>query len=255
MFDVADLIIGIPSSVNPSTLYSRIQFQGAFLTIFGSSFVPQFGIRAGSASAAARFGGGGFGGGGFPGGGGGQFQGGGVGIGGALGGGGRRSAVLGGGGAMGSRVARGRRRGRVRRGARAASAGQFGIQGNDQSQFLVQLIIAVVARGEWDLQFVGGAQQPLFSPEDVGPVPAARRAAGPELDRVLPAGPGAGDPRQPPVPPGAVVQAAAVRPGGRRRPRPAARRQVRPGQPAGQPAGGAAGGAVPAASPGQRRAT
>ncbi|HET6573592.1 MAG TPA: VWA domain-containing protein, partial [Fimbriiglobus sp.] len=47
VFDVADLIISIPQSVNPSTLYSSIQFQGAFLTIFGSSFVPQFGIQGG----------------------------------------------------------------------------------------------------------------------------------------------------------------------------------------------------------------
>ena len=44
VFDVADLIIGIPQSVNPATLYSSIQFQGAFMTIFGSSFVPQFGF-------------------------------------------------------------------------------------------------------------------------------------------------------------------------------------------------------------------
>lgn len=165
VFDVADLIIGIPQSVNPATLYSSIQFQGAFLTIFGSSFVPQFGIQGGFGVGGGGFGGGaGFGGGGF--GGGGQFQGGGVGIAGALGGGVGFGGALGGGGAMGQQGGLGAG-GAGFAGVQGGLAGQFGIQGNDQSQFLVQLIVSTVARGEWDLQMVGGSQQPLFGEEEL----------------------------------------------------------------------------------------
>ncbi|HVK16049.1 MAG TPA: hypothetical protein VM533_03810, partial [Fimbriiglobus sp.] len=52
-------------------------------------------------------------------------------------------------------------------GVQGGLAGQFGIQGNDQSQFLVQLIVSTVARGEWDLQMVGGQTQPLFNQEEL----------------------------------------------------------------------------------------
>ncbi len=166
VFDVAELIIGIPQSVNPATLYSSIQFQGAFLTIFGSSFVPNFGIAGnltnpfgfggaggnpffGQAGGIAGFGGaGGLAGGGFMG---------------VPGGGG---AAFGGAGQLGAGIAGGA----GFSGVQGGLAGQFGIQGNDQSRFLVQLIVSVVARGEWDLQFVGGAQGPgqqLFNPEDL----------------------------------------------------------------------------------------
>lgn len=164
VFDVAELIIGIPQSVNPQTLYSSIQFQGQFLTIFGSSFVPQFGINGNGfqfqgGGFGGQFQGGGFGaGGGFPAGGGGGFP---AGGGGAPPGGGFGGA--GGGFPIGGAGGGGQMQGAGFSGVQGGLAGQFGIQGNDQSQFLVQLIVSVVARGEWDLQFVGGAQQPLFN--------------------------------------------------------------------------------------------
>ncbi len=167
VFDVAELIIGIPQSVNPQTLYSSIQFQGQFLTIFGSSFVPQFGFNANGfnpfGAGGGAFGGGfNVGGGGFPAGGfgGGALGGGAAGMLGPPGGGG--IAGQGGnfpiGGAQGMAGFSG---------VQGGLAGQFGIQGNDQSMFLVQLIVSVVARGEWDLQFVGGAQQPIFNQDQL----------------------------------------------------------------------------------------
>ncbi len=169
VFDVADLIISIPQSVNPATLYSSIQFQGAFLTIFGSSFVPQFGINGGFGVGGGFGGGAGFGGGfggglgagGFPGGGGG-----GVGIGGALGGGVGFGGALGGQGGMGQQGGLGAG-GAGFSGVQGGLAGQFGIQGTDQSRFLVQLIVSVVARGEWDLQMIGGQQQQLFNQDEL----------------------------------------------------------------------------------------
>jgi tetratricopeptide (TPR) repeat protein len=176
VFDVADLIIAIPSSVNPATLFSSIQFQGAFLTIFGSSFVPNFGFVGNPFN---PFGAGGFGGalgagalgmGGMMGMGGMGMGGmgmGGMGMGGMMGGPGMgMMGMMGGPGGfgMGGGLGAG---GAGFTGVQGGLGGQFGIQGNDQSMFLVQLITSVVARGEWDLQFVGGAQQPLFNPEDL----------------------------------------------------------------------------------------
>ena len=58
-------------------------------------------------------------------------------------------------------------------GVQGGLGGQFGIQGNDQSQFLVQLIVSTVARGEWDLQMVGGSQQPLFGEDELTRIPGA----------------------------------------------------------------------------------
>ena len=52
------------------------------------------------------------------------------------------------------------------------SGGQFGIQGNDQSMFLLQLITTVVAKNEWDLNAVSGTSQPLFSQDQLSELQA-----------------------------------------------------------------------------------
>ena len=168
VFDVADLIIGIPQSVNPQSLYANLQFLGQQSTIFGAAFVPQFGFAGNGVNPFGAQGGiqGGFGAAGG--------IGGGVGLGGGLGGGGiggfagAGGAGLDGGGQGlqggfgGQGFGLGGMQGGVSGNINNLSGGQFGIQGNDQSMFLLQLITTVVAKGEWDLNAVSGTQQPLF---------------------------------------------------------------------------------------------
>ncbi len=132
-FDVADLVIPIPSSVNQATLQQNLQFQQSQLAIFGQVIGAntQFGNNGGGFN--GGFGGGGVGGAGF-GGNPGPFgnvgqdpnQGLNQGFGaGALGVGGGQLGQFG------------------------NLGGQFGIQGGDQSQLLLNLITETVARGEW----------------------------------------------------------------------------------------------------------
>ncbi len=164
-FAVADLVLAIPSSVNPQTLQQNSQFQASQLSIFGVGQAQQFGN--------AGFGGGQFGQGGGQFGQGGLGQGGlgqgGIGMGGGqlgmlgmgnLGQGGGNNLGVGGGvlGAAGGQL-----------GQFGNLGGQFGIQGNDQSRFLTALIQTVVARGEWD-NVVPGVPPP---PTEPGETPAA----------------------------------------------------------------------------------
>lgn len=252
VFDVADLIIGIPQSVNPATLLSSIQYQGAFLTIFGSSLVPQFGLQGGFQGGIGGFGGG-FGGGGI--GGIGGAGGGGVGFQGALGGMAGAAGALGGqgGGALGQQGGLGAG-GAGFAGVQGGLAGQFGIQGNDQSEFLVQLIVSTVARGEWDLQMVGGTQQPLFGEDElaqfqplveqkdlnsIGFYPPARAL-------VI-----RGSHRYHMAPSFKLRRGDQMGAGGPGLPRDGKFARANP--PGGKPAGGAAGGAVPAAVPAGNR--
>ena len=149
-YECVDLILAIPSSVNQATVQQNLQLLGAQLAILGQA--------QGQAQQLGGFGGGfggqqgGFGGqqGGFAGQMGGQ-QGGGqvgqVGNQGNLGVGGGIAGVNGG-----------------QLGQLGNLGGQFGIQGNDQSQFLTALIQLVVARGEWDSNVTGVAQGPPQAP-------------------------------------------------------------------------------------------
>ena len=159
-FAVADLVLAIPSSVNPQTLQQNSQFQATQLSIFGVGQAQQFGNagNGGFNGGGGGFNGGGGGGGGFGGaigmlgmGGGGML---GM-AGGALGQNGGNNFGLGGGalGATGGQL-----------GQFGNLGGQFGIQGNDQSQFLTALIQTVVARGEWD-SVVPGVPPPAASPD------------------------------------------------------------------------------------------
>jgi hypothetical protein len=150
VFDVAELIIGIPQSVNQATLFQNLQFLGAQATIFGAAFNPFAGAGFNGGGNFQGFNGGGFPGGqgGFPGGQGG-FPGG---QGGFPGGQGGAGQGIGGGLPQGGQG-----------NPNGGLSGQFGIQGNDQSSALLQILTSVVARGEWDLQMVGGVQQPLFN--------------------------------------------------------------------------------------------
>jgi len=142
VFDVAELIVDIPQSVNPQTLQQNLQALGAQLAIFGQQGL---GLP------------GGFQGGGFQGGGGGQF-------GGQPGGGAGQPAGGQGAGGNGIFNAGG---GGGAAGVLGNLSGQFGIQGNDQSQFLVTLITSIVAPKEWDLSNIGGFQQALFDPNQL----------------------------------------------------------------------------------------
>ena len=157
VFDVAELIVGIPNAQSNSALLQNLQFLGAQATIFGSTLQPIAGLGVGGAAFGGGFGGGGFGGGLGAGGlGAGGLGAGGIGLGGGLGGGPGAGAAGGGfglgGGAMGA--------GGALQGAGGGNQGQLGsqftIQGNDQSSLLVQLITQTVARGEWDTRGVGG---------------------------------------------------------------------------------------------------
>jgi tetratricopeptide (TPR) repeat protein len=180
VFDVADLIIAIPQSVNPSTLYSSIQFQGQFLTIFGAANTPFTGIGLGfgALGGLGGFGGGGMGGGmgGMAGMGGGMLGAGGgmgglAGVGGGMGGG--LGGGFAGGGALGAQGGGLGARGAGFTGVQGGLGGQFGIQGTDQSRFLVQLVTQVVAKGEWDLRMIGGASSPLFTQDELDNAQAA----------------------------------------------------------------------------------
>ncbi|OWK44483.1 hypothetical protein [Fimbriiglobus ruber] len=169
VFDVSELVIGIPQSVNPQTLRQNLQFIGQQATIFGSSFNTFAGAGIGGVGGfgggfggqiQGGFGGGGFGGGGF---GGGGFGGGGGGFGGG-GFGGQQQGGFQGGQFQGGFQAQGGGGFAGRGGFQGGGlTGQFGIQGNDQSRFLITLVTSVVARGEWDLRQIGGVQQQIFS--------------------------------------------------------------------------------------------
>ncbi|OWK44485.1 hypothetical protein [Fimbriiglobus ruber] len=171
VFDVAELVIGIPQSVNPQTLRQNLQFIGQQATIFGSSFNTFAGAGIGGVGGGG-FGGqiqGGFGGGGF---GGGGFGGGGIGgggFGGQQGGfGGQQQGGFQGGQFQGGFQAQGGGGFAGQGGFQGGGlTGQFGIQGNDQSRFLITLVTSVVARGEWDLRQIGGVQQQIFSQTQV----------------------------------------------------------------------------------------
>ena len=156
-YECVDLILAIPSSVNQATVQQNLQLLGAQLAILGQAQgqAQQLGgFGGGFGGQQGGFGGqqGGFGGqqGGFAGQMGGQ-QGGGqvgqVGNQGNLGVGGGIAGVNGG-----------------QLGQLGNLGGQFGIQGNDQSQFLTALIQLVVARGEWDSNVTGVAQGPPQAP-------------------------------------------------------------------------------------------
>ena len=172
-FAVADLVLAIPSSVNPQTLRQNSQFQASQLSIFGIGQAQQFGN--------AGFGGGQFGGGGgqFGGGGGlgGLGAGGGLGaLGGALGAGGMMGM---GGGGLGQGGGNNLGVGGGVLGAAGGQlgqfgnlGGQFGIQGNDQSRFLTALIQTVVARGEWDNVVPGVPPPPTAPGEEPAPLVA-----------------------------------------------------------------------------------
>ena len=167
-FAVADLVLAIPSSVNPQTLQQNSQFQASQLSIFGVGQAQQFGNLGGgqfNGNGGGGFGGGGGGGLGAGGGlggvlGGGMLGGMGGGMGGGLGQGGGNNLGVGGGvlGAAGGQL-----------GQFGNLGGQFGIQGNDQSRFLTALIQTVVARGEWDSVVPGVPPLPKGPDDEADP--------------------------------------------------------------------------------------
>lgn len=138
VFPVADLVIPIPSSVNQQSLFQNLAFQNSQLAIFGAASLYGGGLQAIGGAFGNPFGagGGGFPGGGFPGGGGmGGMQFGNLGAGGQAPNQGFGGGIAGvGGGNLGQFGNLG---------------GQFGLQGGDQSQLLMQLIFETVAKGEW----------------------------------------------------------------------------------------------------------
>ena len=129
VFPVADLAIPIPNSVNRQTLFQNQQFQNSSLAIFGAASLYGGGL--------ANFVG-------FNGQGGGQGGLGGPGGNLGLGGGGMGGGVGFGGGNTGSIVGQGGNVGQF-----GNLGGQFGLQGGDQSQLLIRLILETVAKGEW----------------------------------------------------------------------------------------------------------
>ncbi len=159
-FAVADLVLAIPSSVNPQTLQQNSQFQASQLSIFGVGQAQQFGNAGFGGNNNGGFNGGGGGGGGAFGGGLGMIGMGGGGMlgiaGGQLGQGGQGNNLGVGGGALGATGGQLGQFGNL--------GGQFGIQGNDQSRFLTALIQTVVARGEWD-SVIPGVPPPPASPD------------------------------------------------------------------------------------------
>ena len=172
VFDVAELVVGIPNAQSNSALLQNLQFLGAQATIFGTTLQPISGLGLGAGGLGA-LGVGGLGVGGLGAGGLGVGGLGAGGLGAGLGAGGLGAGGLGqggggfglGGGAMGA--------GGALQGAGGGNQGQLGsqftIQGNDQSSLLVQLITQTVARGEWDTRGIGGfnSQQltGLFGPD------------------------------------------------------------------------------------------
>jgi tetratricopeptide (TPR) repeat protein len=157
--EIGDLAFAAPNSVNQQALQQNLNVFGAQLNFFGQGIgqAQQFG-QLGN--------GGGFGGGG------GGFGGGGGGQGGQLGG-GQFGQLGGGGGAQGGGQF-GQQGGQQNLGVGGGIlgvtggqlgqfgnlGGQFGIQGNNQSQVLIQVISQLVARGEWDVNFAGVGQPP-----------------------------------------------------------------------------------------------
>ena len=163
VFDVAELIVGIPNAQSTSALIQNLQFLGQQSTIFGAALIPfaagggAVGGFGGALGAGGGFGavGGGFGGGGFGGGGGGFGGGGGLGQ-----GGGGLGGQQGGMGQLGGGVIGGALGGQQGQQGQLGQLGSaFTIRGNDQSQVLVQLITQVVAAGEWNLRGIGGFTQ------------------------------------------------------------------------------------------------
>lgn len=157
VFEVGDLVIPIPNSINEQALQQNLAVFGAQLN------------TAGQALGAANFLGGAFG--GF--GGGGGLGGGGALGGGALGGGGAFGAGLGAQGAAGNLGIDGGVAGVTggQLGQFGNLGGQFGIQGGNQANILIDLIRTVVAYKEWDSSYVG--VQPTFGDEDdfdAGPI-------------------------------------------------------------------------------------
>lgn len=145
-FEVGDLTLAIPNSINTQALNQNLTVFGAQLQFVGQSL--------GAANFLGGFGGGGFG--GF-GGGGGQvgFQGGALGGSGIMGNqnlnqlGQQANLGVGGGifGTTGGQL-----------GQFGNLGGQFGIQGNDQSRVLIDLIRTVVAYREWASDTPGAIQ-------------------------------------------------------------------------------------------------
>ncbi|MFO0850478.1 MAG: hypothetical protein U0871_18260 [Gemmataceae bacterium] len=177
-FDVAELIVGIPNAQSTQALLQNLAFLGAQATIFGAALNPFNGLNpfgfAGGGVGIGGFGGG-LGGGGFPGGG---VAGAGLGALGALGaGGGIGGAGLGAGGqqfggAAGQAGFGGGVGGLGQLGAGGGFAGnplgnltgQFGIQGNDQSRFLLTEIFYNVAYREWEIP-PGVQAKPDYQPK------------------------------------------------------------------------------------------
>lgn len=146
VFPVADLTIPIPSSVNQQVLFQNLNVQNQTLAIFGAASLYGNSGFLGTGNI------GGFGGGGAPGGFGGP---GGLGMGGGMMGNpfmGMQGAIvgLGGGGGVGQFGNLG---------------GQFGLQGGDQSQLLMNLIFETVAKGEW-----ANVPPPATNPNEPGEV-------------------------------------------------------------------------------------
>ena len=145
-FEVGDLVLAIPNSVSQQSLQQNLAVFGAQLQFAGQA--------QGQANFLGGFGGGGFGGGGGVGGQLGQLGGGGNMMGGFLGGQAGQlgqQANLGVGGGIGGVTG-----GQL--GQFGNLGGQFGIQGNDQSRILIDLVRTVVAYREWASDTPGAIQ-------------------------------------------------------------------------------------------------
>jgi tetratricopeptide (TPR) repeat protein len=132
VFPVADLVIPIPSSVNQSSLFQNLQFQNQTLAIFG-----QASLFGGGLQNLGGFGGNPFGAGA-----------------GALGQQGNAGPFGNGANVLGAMQNQGAGGGFTSFGGGNLGqfgnlGGQFGLQGGDQSQLLMQLIFETVAKGEW----------------------------------------------------------------------------------------------------------
>ncbi|MGL6076906.1 MAG: VWA domain-containing protein [Fimbriiglobus sp.] len=155
VFDVAELIVGIPNAQSTSALIQNLQFLGAQATIFGTTLQPISGLGAGGLGLGGLgVGGLGVGGLGVGGLGAGGLGAGGLGAG--LGAGGLGAGLGAAGGQPGGQQGIAGAGGGAGGGNQGQLGSAFSIQGNDQSATLVQLITSVVARGEWDLAGIGG---------------------------------------------------------------------------------------------------
>jgi tetratricopeptide (TPR) repeat protein len=164
VFEIGDLALAPPNPVNPAALNQNLAVFGQTLQNIGqgigqSQQFGQLGNLGGGLGVGGGAGGlGGPGGGlGAPGGalGAGGGAPGGQGVAGAIG----NQGNLGvGGGAFGV--------GGGQLGQFGNLGGQFGIQGNNQSSILIQVIAQLVARGEWDVNFAGTGQQPRDADEE-----------------------------------------------------------------------------------------